>query len=87
MNIKDVAITTKNYAQSLDDERIARQAYWRKLRKAKEEFESTHRYVYFEQWMQTEYGIKIDYDIQGNITGKYDIVDPKKYTFFLLKYS
>ena len=86
VGMSSIATKTKEYVQSLEDERSQRMKYWAMLRKAKAEFESTHRYVYFEHWMQNEYGLKIDYDIAGNITGNYTIVDPKKYTFFLLKY-
>lgn len=86
-SIASVAAKTKEYAESLEVERSQRMIYWSMLRKAKAEFESTHRYVYFEHWMQSEYGLKIHYNIAGSITGNYTIVDPKKYTFFLLKYS
>jgi hypothetical protein len=39
----------------------------------------------FGEYVESKYGIKIRTD-EGKITDKYDIVDEKLYTFFLLKW-
>ena len=85
--IADVAKHAFDYSKDLERRRTIKFEYWAKLRKAKAEFESTHRYVYFEDWMKVNYGLAIDYDISGNITDKFTIIDGPKYTFFLMKYS
>jgi len=85
--IADVAKHAFDYSKELERRRQVKFEYWARLRKAKAEFESTHRYVYFEQWMQEHYGLKINYDIAGNITERFEIVDEPKHTFFLMKYA
>jgi hypothetical protein len=37
-------------------------------------------------WVEQKYGLRIGLDGSGNYTQYYDVVDPKKFMFFRLKY-
>ena len=37
-------------------------------------------------WVEQKYGIKMGLDGQGNYTQDYEVVDPKRFMFFQIKY-
>lgn len=41
----------------------------------------------FDLFVERNFGVKINYDQQGNITGNYDIVDKNKHLLLLMKYG
>lgn len=68
--------------------------YWIILRKIREEYliniDAVQRLLFdaddFEKYVEQNYGIRISI-IDGKITDKFDIVDKKLYTFFILKWT
>jgi hypothetical protein len=38
------------------------------------------------RWIEEQYGLRVSLDANGYITDKYEVVDEKKYTMFLLKF-
>lgn len=78
---------------ALQDQREKRNEYWRRLKLAKEEFlkkPNTDYFVYptnaFVRFLKETYGLDIVL-IDGNIGEDYNIIDEKKYTLFLLRYT
>lgn len=41
----------------------------------------------FDQYIDINYGVKLVYDQQGNITGNYDITNKNKHLILLMKYG
>jgi hypothetical protein len=67
--------------------RNTRWEYWGILKKIRtEEFPQPQGQLDFVEYMKENYGIKI-HTINGAISDKFDIVDEKLYTFFLLKWK
>jgi len=76
-----------------------RNAYWKQLQKASEEFDALPKEqqgIYtnnsreygggFYNWMQFNYGIEMLYNEEGQILGDYNVVDRDLYLIFLIKY-
>jgi hypothetical protein len=71
--------------------------YWNVLKNVRAEYLETFEqgarllqtlnfnYPDFSEYVETRYGIKM-HIVDGSITDKYDIVDEKLYTFFMLKH-
>jgi len=38
------------------------------------------------QWVEQKYGLRMGQDGSGNYTQHYDVVDPKRFMFFQIKY-
>jgi hypothetical protein len=38
------------------------------------------------QWVEKKYGLRMGQDGSGNYTQHYDVVDPKRFLFFQIKY-
>ncbi len=67
--------------------------YWSTLKKIREEYLSTVDIVAgifdtydFSEYVEANYGIKMNI-IEAQITDKFEIVDEKLYTYFLLKHG
>jgi len=43
--------------------------------------------THMQDWCEQEYGFRMAYDNEGNITSEPDIVDPQKYMLCVLKYG
>ena len=56
------------------------------LDKLKAEFDRKDSSLLFNQWMLQTFGIRIIYSNEGHLTETYEVVDEKKYLFFVLKY-
>jgi hypothetical protein len=63
-----------------------RDSHWARLQKAREEYVWREGFT-FTHWLEQKYGIQLILDNAGNITSNYKIVDEKKYSLYLLKYS
>jgi hypothetical protein len=85
-SITDVANTTKEFHKELVEARRRRDSHWARLRLAKEEYQ-WHVGFTFTHWLEQTYGIRLILDQEENITEDYHIVDPAKYSFYLLKFS
>lgn len=74
----------------LQEEKRKRDQYWRMLRLAKEEFWETRFAVSYPEefydYMADSYGVKVIL-AEGKISPCYTVIDPKKYTIFLLKFG
>ena len=71
------------------DFRKKRWDYWELLKKIRKEYMETTTVfdAYdFEDYVTNTYGFKMN-TLDGNITDKFEIVDEKKYVFFLLKFG
>ena len=68
--------------------------YWQRLTRANEEYRREHDHggdfegekISFYQWMQDQWGLKIDVESEG-ITPYYTVVDEQKHLLFLMKYD
>lgn len=91
-NIQQVANLAKEYSIQLEQERAARNNFWLLLRKLRKEHiniqhESIEVTFTISQYIEKNYGIVLQYDNNGNITGDFEISDPVKYTYCLLKHT
>ena len=61
---------------------------WTKVSRAKKEYDRLdHPKDSFYAWLQLEYGIKLRFAPDGDLTLSNEIVDNYKYVLFLLKFS
>jgi hypothetical protein len=66
--------------------------FWRNMRKMKSLYkedcsQSEYEVFEFSQWLEVNFGIKIDFDSGGNVLRDYTITDEKKYLLYVLKYT
>jgi len=66
--------------------RERREARWSRMYRARREYTWREGFT-FTNWLEQKYGIQPILDRDGNITADYNIVDEKKYSFYLLKFS
>ena len=76
------------------ESRQRRNSYWASLRTMKIEYSGADWHGYYEptdsgfgQYVRDTYGIRIQFDHSGNITGDYDIEDEKLYLVYLMKHG
>lgn len=70
-----------------------RQQYWNALYLLRQEYLSENKGNYditarptMHYWAELKYGFKMGLDGSGNYTQDYDVVDPKKFMLFQIKY-
>lgn len=68
-----------------------RRQYWQAIYEMREEYMSHYKGVYdcrpaIHAWAEEKYGIKMGMDGQGNYTQHYDVVSPKKFMLFQIRY-
>ena len=68
------------------DRKARRWKYWAAVRKLKADFDKEDSSLLFNQWMLQTFGIRIIYNNEGHLTENYEVIDEKKYLFFVLKY-
>lgn len=72
------------------ERRLSRWKYWQNLKllmkEFKEETGSTDHREY-KAWLENKYGFRPIETSDGMMTDDLDIIDQKKYTFFVLKYG
>jgi hypothetical protein len=90
--IQQVANLAKEYSIQLEQERISRNNFWSLLRKLRKEYTTSYNATIeevfsFSQYVEENYGIVLKYDNAGNILGDFDITNPSRYTFCLLKHK
>ena len=81
-------------ADSIAKARASRNEWWRILKIMRDEYndvldalEGQFDVDGFDRFVERNFGVKINYDQNGNITGTYDIVDKNKHLILLMKYS
>lgn len=81
-------LLTPHYWDAGDHAKASRWDYWRKLMRVQIEFETTglDRSL-FSMWLTEQYGIKLNFNNDGNITDEMSVVDEQKYLLFELKYA
>ncbi len=88
----ELTVLQENFIEK--DNKMRRLSHWKRLRDCRNEFfndntdatlDNGNNAFYYH--LQHKYGIKLSFDNSGNITESYDVVDEKKYFFFLLKYT
>lgn len=78
--------------QALQEAKRKRNEHWHRMRKAKLEWlnydpDDGEDIQLFWPWLEDTYGLRAHRNSNGDITEGYEILDEKKYTLFLLKYS
>lgn len=78
----------------LFQERNRRLDWWRILKVLKEEYSDILDKVAgqfdmyeFDEYIAVNHGVKVIYDVNGNITGDYTIVDKNKHLLLLMRYG
>ena len=71
---------------------VGGQTWWPRLFKAREEFDeigdlNTATIETFNDWLETEYGVRIVLDSVGDITDEYTVTDEQKFLIFELKFA
>ena len=65
--------------------------FWQQIRRANREFQKQKTSVSepdnFVGWMLEHWGIRLQVLDNGNYSPEFEIIEPDKYTLFLLKYS
>lgn len=66
--------------------------FWRNMQKMKAIYQGdcemiTYSPISFAEWLETNFGIKIFFDKNGNVLQDYTIVDEAKYMFYILKHT
>ena len=81
-------LLTPHYWDAGDHAKASRWDYWRKLMRVKEEFKTTGLdQSMFSKWLVEQYGVKLNFNNDGNITDEMSVVDEQKYLLFELKYA
>jgi|LauGreDrversion4_2_1035121.scaffolds.fasta_scaffold269793_4 hypothetical protein len=81
-------------AESIDTkQKRQRNSYWRRIRECRHDYLESNPNIKhiisnagFYQYLQEKFGIKLKFDNSGNISEDFEIVDPKRYMLFLLRY-
>lgn len=61
---------------------------WAQINRAKTEYDTVdHGTESFYVWLRETYGIKLKFTPDGNLQLENEIVDPQKFTIFLLKFQ
>ncbi len=60
---------------------------WVKVARAKKEYDSAYNKESFYTWLQEKYGLKLQFTPNGELALANEIIDPHKFTLFLLKFS
>jgi hypothetical protein len=70
-----------------------RKQYWGALHDVRHEYIEVHKGIYdltvrptFHYWLEEKYGLRMGLDGEGNYTQQYDVVDPKRFMLFQIKY-
>jgi hypothetical protein len=71
---------------------VGGQTWWPRLFKAREEYFgasdlNTATIETFQDWLETEYGVRLVLDESGAITDEYTVTDEQKFLIFELKYA
>lgn len=98
-----VPMTTDNKYWSWDDrintvfgrdtfERQEQYIHWKMLRSANTDFKKHHPdkiddYLFFMDWLQEKYGIRVYMAEGGYISGNFEITDEHKYLLFQIAYT
>jgi hypothetical protein len=71
---------------------VQRNQYWGALHAVRSEYREEYgdnaemKDPTMPQWVEQKYGLRMGTDGQGNYTQHYDVVDPKRFMFFQIKY-
>jgi len=87
-------MTQGEYAEKSwqDETKSKRWQYWNALHAVRSEYRlavgdnAEMKGPTLPHWVEQKYGIKMGLDGQGNYTQHYDVVDPKRFLFFQIKY-
>jgi hypothetical protein len=87
-------MTQGEYAEKSwqDETKSKRWQYWNALHAVRSEYRQAvgdnaeMKGPTLPHWVEQKYGIKMGLDGQGNYTQHYDVVDPKRFLFFQIKY-
>lgn len=60
---------------------------WLKVSEAKKEYDAGHNKDSFYTWLQQEYGVKLQFTPDGELTLANEIIDKEKYLMFILKFD
>ena len=83
------------YEKRLDTILGPKAVVWARIRQARAEFDEEYKHVpdiaednkHFVSWLSWTYGIQLKLDATFAVESIFEIINNKKYTVFLLKYS
>jgi hypothetical protein len=83
----------QSFASWERERKTHRYKYWQALKTLRQEYYSdvgdnagmTRPSMHY--WVEERYGFRMGLDGQGNYTDSYDVIDPKKYLLFQIKYG
>ena len=79
-NVADTIISSTSEIHILQKLLIKSKKYWQDELKG-------HNRDDFNWWLKNEYGVQITYNNEFKYINGYDVVDEKKFTIFMLKFS
>jgi hypothetical protein len=78
---------------TIQEDRMSKYKYWQMLSKANADYRSDYKHESikdelegFRSWMRDRWGMSIGLETQG-YTAHFEVVDPRKYLLFELKYQ
>lgn len=88
------SVEANNLFRRLDeDQRARRDQYWNALFAMRKEYLEENKGVYdltsrptVHYWAEMKYGFKMGIDSQGDYTKDYEVVDPKRFMLFQIKF-
>lgn len=73
--------------------REQRTRYWQSLYSMRQEYMQEYKGIYdltarpsMHYWAEEKYGFKMGLDGQGNYTGDFTVIDPKRFMLYQIKY-
>ena len=75
------------HADRLDTVIGETKSFWLQIKNAKQDYDNQPGQNPFYFWLQENYGIRLNYFVDGSGYAGHDIVDQQKYLLFLLKYQ
>ena len=83
----------KSFQAYEQTQREKRTQYWHSLYEMRQEYMQEFKGIYdltsrpsMHFWAEEKYGFRMGMDGQGNYTGDYSVVDPKKFMLYQIKY-
>lgn len=84
---------TYEYKSWIDEDKAQRNRYWVAVREMRKEYTKEHEGVHdltarptVHYWAEQRYGFRMEVTGDGDYSGNYTVIDPKKFMLFQIKY-
>ena len=81
------------YQQWAEQDKARRNQYWQAIYEMRQDYLLENKGQYdltarptIHYWAELKYGLRMHLDGQGNYLQDYEVIDPKKFMFFQIKY-